>query len=119
MKFAHIDMGKVVFTNHALDQLRKRYRIFENKILEKPLETAINLLSKAMPDEKIDPGYKIKRLVNHKFCEAIYMKKDGWRFVIVENEDNLIVVTIEKDYVRPTKKKKNNKWRRQKKTRRK
>jgi len=98
-----LDLSRVVFTNHALVQFKKRHnRLNLNNQLKraglKKVElTTRKLLYLAEEDIGIDPIGRVRRLIDNHCKPALYYIHDGWRFVLIEEGDKQVVVTIERD----------------------
>ncbi len=90
-----INLADVHFTQHALDQFCIRHKERTGRELHQPLRTAFRLLGAATENGSISKRRRKQRKRNHGGVEARYFLKDPWRFVIVEGEEGLTVVTIE------------------------
>ena len=95
-----IDPNKVVFTDHALEQFVKRFRQASRSRGEfrNPEKTALNILGSARETDAIGKVFKIRRLIKHGFKEMRYFANSGWRFVLKEEGDKLVVITVERSY---------------------
>ena len=90
-----INLGEVVFTDHALHQLEKGYHIRGWKFYGK--ETAEKLLARAQEDKTLDQAARVRRLIDHNFEQCQYFMNNGWRFIIAERGNKLVVITIERN----------------------
>lgn len=90
-----IDMTRIFFTDHAIDQFLNRTKEMSGGTSKDPDGIIRKLLSHA---EKEPMNTKlVKRIINHN-CEYVeYWLSSGWRFIITEEDDRLIVVTIERN----------------------
>ncbi len=96
-----LDLSRVYFTDHAIKQFYLRYRSVAPKDeLKDPEKTARKLLARAKEDNVLDNVARVKRLINNGFQEVRYFLGEGWRFVAKEEDDRLIVLTIERDHGR-------------------
>ncbi len=89
---------EVVFKPHAIDRLIERFTgAGKPQTREEWMGLAENLLigSEEDPVNKVD---RVKRTINNRFQEAryFYNKEHDLRFVIVEEENFFVVVTVEK-----------------------
>ncbi len=92
---SRINLADVHFTQHALDQFCIRHKERTGRELHQPLRTAFRLLGAATENGAVSNRIRKQRKRNHGGVEARYFLKDPWRFVIVEGEEGLTVVTIE------------------------
>lgn len=93
-----IDITKIQFTAHAIDQFKKRFQAMHNIELPNPTEKALSLLLNASEKGAITPVGRIKRLIDNKFVEVRYFVTPDkrWRFIIRELKDGTYsVFTIE------------------------
>ena len=112
--YPSIDLGRVWFTTHALDQFHDRYSVRVPTGL-----TPLELLSRSEEDQTISLESKKERLRRHRY-EARYFVSDQWRFVIVERGNILSVVTFEEKHFPVSSRKRwfRSRWERRKKSRR-
>ena len=82
-------------TVHALDRFVERWDQIEPIPLHNPLRTIKKILSHA-EKEKLEPVSQVKRLLNNDCIEAEYWINSGWRFVIIGDDDERCLVTIER-----------------------
>lgn len=95
-----IDLSKVQLSQHAIERFKERYKIYEGIELFKTEECALQLLSKATEEHAISEVGKVRRIIKNKFEEARYFIFKKWRFVILEQpDDTLLVKTIEWVYL--------------------
>lgn len=91
------DINKAVITDHAIERFTERFRErYPDEELVDPDKTIVELLSRAKEDGAIGSGMKVKRLMAHKYEEVRYFSNDGWRFVVVEDGDKFVILTIER-----------------------
>ena len=96
-----LDLSKVLFTKHALNQFYDRYRaVHHGQELNDPEKTARKLLAKAREDDVLDSVSRVRRLIDNGFQEVSYFLKSGWRFIIKDWDGQHIVLTIERDHGR-------------------
>lgn len=94
-----IDLSRVQFSQHALERFKERSKIYESMELFNPEERVLQLLSKATEENAISKDGKVKRIISNKFEEARYFICGKWRFVIIEQQNGMLLVkTIEWDY---------------------
>lgn len=93
-----IDISRVSFTDHALQQFVKRFELLHGQKLTTPEKTARKLLAKAKEDDILDAVARTKRLIDNGFKVVSYFLNSGWRFVVKEEGDNLVVLTIERAF---------------------
>lgn len=86
-----INLKSVEFTAHALEQFTKRYR----KSLPYPATAALQLLAQTTEEGAIGNEWRVKRFINNRYVEVRYFLNTPWRFVIKEEDDRLVVLTIE------------------------
>lgn len=91
-----IDTSKVVLTSHAIQRLRERSKKYLGWGVDDPESVAKELLFSSCEDLDFDPVHKVLRTIRHNFVYALYFIKDGWRFVITEDNDQFVVLTIER-----------------------
>lgn len=89
-----IDLRRVWFTTHALDQFHERYGARVRGGF-----TPLELLSWAEEAQAISPEWEERRLSLHGDEVARYFAFERWRFVIVERGEILSVVTFEEKYI--------------------
>lgn len=89
-----VDLRRVVFTDHALGQFTRRFAAIGNDKPKSFKKTALKLLANAKEDRS-NPAALVRRIIEHNFKAARYFISSGWRFVIEEKEDKLVVITIE------------------------
>jgi|TARA_B100001964_G_C14181824_1_gene576661 hypothetical protein len=89
------DMDNVVFTDHAVERFKSRYKKVHGCILRRPEKTARKLLAKALVDE-IESKHRLKRFLNNRLVEASYYVRSDWRFIIIKKNNQSIVLTIER-----------------------
>jgi len=88
-------MENVVFTDHAVERFKSRYKKVHGCILRRPEKTARKLLAKALADE-IESKHRLKRLLNNRVIEASYYVRSDWRFVVIKRSNQFVVLTIER-----------------------
>lgn len=91
-----VDADNAVFTNHAVERFKSRYKKVHGCILRRPEKTARKLLAKALVEETFESQHRLKRLLNNRLVEASYYVRSDWRFVIIKKNDESIVLTIER-----------------------
>lgn len=91
-----IDLERVIFTKHAIDQFVRRWPLITPDLLKDPEKTAMNLLAGAREKGAISPGDRLIRLLNNGLKKTRYLENSGWRFVFKEEDDKYIVLTIER-----------------------
>lgn len=90
-----IDMARIFFTGHAIDQFIDRLKKLDGCPSKSPEKTARELLRQA--EKEPMNNRLVKRIINHN-CEYVeYWLSSGWRFIITEKDDRLIVITIERN----------------------
>lgn len=100
-KASLLDDDKVIFSDHALEQLAARYKFYGEKKLSCPEATARQLLKEAVEKDAISKDGAVRRLIDNDFEEVRYFKNGKWRFVIREEEDGTYLVkTIEYAYLK-------------------
>ncbi len=91
-----IDLEKIRFSRHALDQLITR---MSPQVLKKPEKTAKKILAGSVEDCSMSRLNRFKRLLNNGGVEVVYLINSGWRFVVKpENDGSFLVLTIERAY---------------------
>jgi hypothetical protein len=94
---AAIDENRVRFTAHALDQFTERFRVLENGVVLKEPETTARKLLAHAEEERLGPLARVKRLLNNRGVPVRYFTSSGWRFVIKEEDERFVVLTIERN----------------------
>lgn len=96
--FPPFDLTKAMFTDHAIEQFTKRRKqLHHGETIRDPDRTAMKILAHAKETGAINTAHKVKRLITHDFKEVKYFtSNDGWRFVIKEEEEKIIIITIER-----------------------
>ena len=94
-----IDLNKVVFSDHALDQFRKRFPGHASGNAER---AARELLALSTEDDAISKEGAVRRLIDNGFTPVRYFKLGKCRFILSEEQENgvFVVITIEKAYLR-------------------
>jgi hypothetical protein len=94
------EIEAIILTRHSIvDSLIPRYRKRFGLNPKDPVATARKMLSEAREDFKISPVKRIHRLINNNFVPARYfITTDGWRLVIIEEGDKMVLATIELAY---------------------
>lgn len=91
-----VDLDRIVVTDHALKQFSKRFRIVQRGEFPKdPMATIYKLLGKATEDHSMSSQKRVNRILRNDCKPTSYLFRHGWRFVICEDGDKLVVVTIE------------------------
>lgn len=92
-----VDLRKVIFTTHAIDQFTDRFKKTQlGRELIDPKKTALKILAATRETDAIGKVHKIRRLIKHSFDEVRYFTGQGWRFVVKESDGKFLVVTIER-----------------------
>lgn len=91
-----VDIDNVVFTSHAVKRFKSRYKKVHGCILRRPENTARKLLMRALVDETMESRHRLNRLLNNQIVEASYYVRSDWRFVIIKEDNQSIVLTIER-----------------------
>ena len=82
-------------TKHAMDQFMERWPEFNPKPPRNYLYTLRRLLQSAKRQPLV--GFQgLVRLIKHKCVEADYWVNTGWRFVVVRDSEELVLVTVER-----------------------
>lgn len=90
-------MEDIKISQHAIDRFVERSLKLGMKGHEDPGGLIRNLLRQAKP-EKMDPVYKVKRIINNRCQDAEYYVCQGWRFVVSTNGRELVTVErVKKD----------------------
>lgn len=91
-----LDKDKLTITDHAIKQFVSRSKQMRSmEISRKPERTIRRLLRRAVEDESMDSVVKLKRLLNNHVIPAMYLVNSVWRFVIVRDGDQFVMVTAE------------------------
>ncbi len=90
-----VDLGKVIFTDHALGRLREHAKNLFKIEIPDPLLAARLILSHATEKDAIDPVIRVRRIIKHDFEYTRYFVSGKWRLVVAEKSDTLAVRTIE------------------------
>lgn len=85
-----IDLAKIVFTEHAINQFVDR----SGDRGKNPEEAAREILKHA-EKEPMNKGL-VRRMIEHNCTYVEYWVSSGWRFIIKEENDILLVITIER-----------------------
>lgn len=86
---------RLILTRHAIERFKERFCRLANSRLTDP-EATIRRLLKRTVLEQISPKERVRRLINNGFHDCWYMAADGWRFVCVAKDGNVVIVTIER-----------------------
>jgi 5-methylthioribose kinase len=89
-----LDLGRVVFTKHALKRFEERAPEDIEICAGQPEKTAMEILARAR-EGTIGKVERVKRLINNKLVPARYFFADEMMFVIIDKESGHDVVTIE------------------------
>ena len=90
-------MENVIISQHAIDRFIERSKKLGMKVPTDPKAKIIHLLGQAKT-EKMDPIYKVKRIINNRCQDADYYVANGWRFVVSVNGRELVTVeSVKKD----------------------
>jgi len=81
------------FTDHAVSQFILRSHKLGMGKAQDPIKTMQKLLDMAI-EEPVPKYWIVKRLIANKFKPVRYLKAQGWRFIISENDN--IVITVER-----------------------
>ena len=99
LRAPEIDLSKVRFSAHALEQFKKRYKEHCQVDLSDSEQHALRFLGQATEQDAISDIGKVKRIIDNEFEEARYFIFEKWRFVIIEKDDLFLVKTIEYAYL--------------------
>ena len=84
-------MKDIKISQHAIDRFIERSKKLGMKEAKDPVAKIIHLLSQAKA-EKMNPVYKVKRIINNRCQDADYYVANGWRFVVSVNGRELMTV---------------------------